>query len=138
VKRQRILLAAVLTTLLVTAGIALYGYGASPKVRVVGNLTAEDASEIQRAISRLRWARAGQALAAHQFGFFFRTCVRDLAVGRTREMGLLSETRTVNGAVCPAAYAMTGYGWCSRTAFKYNLAYTTNGWQIILTSYRYG
>jgi hypothetical protein len=60
----------------------------------------------------------------------------DIARSRTREIGLRDGLCTINGIPCPAAYAKTGFGWRSRTSFMYELGHTTNGWEIMLVSYR--
>jgi hypothetical protein len=106
------------------------------KPRVAGQLSSQDVSEIQRVASRYWWAQARQALEGCQFNYFFKTCLREIVMGRSQEVG---ETQFVDGVRRPGqAYILTGYGAQPRTAWKYDLQHTTNGWKIGMLSYRYG
>ncbi len=118
---------AALALLVVLASVLLACFSAGHPVTVVGKATPEDVRAIRSAITRSHWRHAREMFKCGRFGAALESAVQSSAP-RIRQIAVIDEQTTTNGAVSRVATVLTRRSLCSGLIYRYSLVHTPSGW----------
>ncbi len=141
-RKRLAITAAILAGLLLVAATWKLFERSGPSVKVEPGLRAEDSAQIERAVSRDRWAEVRDSLTHPNSKLIFSAFFLEISLGRVRQIGPMPDHKIIgwgrsltNASASTRAYA-TVCRLHSSQCLQYFLNRSTNGWRVNRIIYR--